>query len=216
MKYKAVLFDLDGTLLNTLKDIATSMNHALSRLGFPQHKLEACKYFIGSGREAMALRALPDSHRDPATVVKLANLIFEEYGKHWADSTHPYDGIPALLDSLTARGIKMVILSNKPHDSTEMTVSRLLPKWSFEVVMGAQPSLPAKPDPTSAFQIARRIDVRPEEFLFLGDSDTDMETATAAGMYPVGALWGFRTGDELLAGGAKALIEYPTHLLQLL
>jgi len=107
-------------------------------------------------------------------------------------------------------------LSNKPQDSTELTVSKLLPNWQFQVVKGAQPSVPRKPDPTVALQIARLIDIQPVEFLFLGDTDIDMKTAVAAGMYPVGALWGFRTADELLAGGAKLLIEYPTHLLRLL
>ena len=216
MTYKAVLFDLGETLLNTLNDMATSVNNALGRLNFPQHETEIYKYFIGGGREALALRALQEDHRNTATVTKLAALIFEEYEKHWADSTHPYNGIPELLDALKVRDIEMVVLSNKPHDFTELTVSKLLSNWVFRVVMGTQPSVPQKPDPTMALQIARQIDIRPEEFLYLGDSDIDMKTAVAAGMYPVGALWGFRTREELLASGAEELIEHPTHLLRLL
>ncbi len=216
MNYKAILFDLDGTLLNTLQDLAKSMNSGLARLGFPQHEADAYKHFVGEGREVMAERALPAGNRDESTVAKLADLFNEEYGIHWADSTAPYDGIPEMLDAITALGPKMVVLSNKPHGPTLLTVSHLLSRWRFDVVMGARPSVPRKPDPTSAIQIAEEVGVQPEEFLYLGDSDIDMKTAVGAGMYPVGALWGFRTRDELLAGGAKGLVRHPTELLPML
>jgi len=216
MKYSAVLFDLDGTLLDTLKDLADSVNSVLGHLGFPQHELEAYKYFVGDGREAMATHALPEHHRKAATVDKLVTYINEEYSKRWANNTRPYQGVPNLLDALTSSGIKMAILSNKQHSSTELMVSRLLPRWRFELVVGALPSVPKKPDPTAALQIAQRLNIRPLEFLYLGDSDVDMKAATAADMYPVGALWGFRTADELLSSGARALIQQPTDLLHLL
>lgn len=216
MGYKAVLFDLDGTLLDTLKDIANSANKALLLLGFPPHKLEAYKHFVGDGREILAIRTLPEHCRDPITVSKLSASISEEYSKHCADSTHPYPGVPELLNTLTINNIKMAILSNKPHSFAEIMVSKLLLPWHFDIVVGALPSLPRKPDPTAALQISRRLGIRSSEFLYLGDSDIDMKTATAAGMYPVGALWGFRSADELLAGGAKKLIGYPTDLLSLL
>jgi len=216
MKYSAVLFDLDGTLLNTLEDIADSVNSALGHLGFPQHELEAYKYFIGDGREALAIRTLPEHHQNTVTVDKLITHINEEYSKCWSNNTHPYQGVSDLLDALTSTGIKIAILSNKPHDFTELMVSRLLPQWQFEVVVGALPSVPKKPDPTAALQIARQLNIRTPEFLYLGDSDIDMKTATAADMYPIGALWGFRTADELLASGAKALIQQPVDLLPFL
>ena len=216
MTYRAVLFDLDGTLLDTLQDIADSVNKALSHLGFPQHELEAYKYFVGEGREVLAIRALPEHHRDASTVGKLAACMDEEYSKHWADNTYPYQGIPDLLDALTISDIKMAILSNKPHNFTEMMVSKLLWRWHFEIVVGALPSVPKKPDPTAALQIARRLGIQPSEFLYLGDSGIDMKTATGADMYPVGALWGFRSADELLASGAKTLVEHPSDLLHLL
>ncbi len=216
MKYKTVLFDLDGTLLDTLKDIADSVNKALSHFGFPKHEVEAYKHFIGDGREAMVSRALPEHCRDEATVSKLVTEINEEYAKHWADNTRPYRGIPRLLDALTIRGIKTAVLSNKPDGSTKLMVSKLLSRWRFEVVAGAQPFIPKKPDPTAALQIAQRLNIQSSEFLYLGDSDVDMKTATAAGMYPVGALWGFRNADELLTGGAKELIKNPTDLLNFL
>ncbi len=216
MRYKAVLFDLDGTLLDTLKDIADSVNMALDHLGFPKHELEAYRYFVGDGREALAIRVLPEQHRDTVTVGQLAASIEAEYSKRWANNTRPYQGVPDMLQALTDLGIKMAILSNKPQSSTELMVSGLLPQWRFEVVLGSRSSVPMKPDPTAALQIARRLNFRPVEFLYLGDSDVDMKTATATEMFPVGALWGFRSADELSASGAKELIQHPSDLLHLL
>ena len=216
MKYRAVLFDLDGTLLDTLQDIADSVNTALSHLGFTGHEIESYKYFVGDGRDILAVRVLPESHRDAATVNRLVSYIDHEYSKLWVENTRPYQGIPDLLSKLTSYDIKMAILSNKPHQFTEMMVCRLLSRWHFDVAVGALPSVPKKPDPTAALQIARQLDISPSKFLYLGDSDIDMKTATAASMYPIGALWGFRKADELLANGAKALIEFPSELLRLL
>jgi phosphoglycolate phosphatase len=216
MIYRAVLFDLDGTLLDTLRDIADSMNSVLAHFGFPQHEVEAYKYFVGDGIEALAIRALPEDHRDEVIVDKIIARMGQEYSTQWANSTRPYQGIPELLDVLTGLGIKMAILSNKPQSFVELMVSRLLPQWRFELVLGASPPLPRKPDPTGALQIAKQMNIRPVEFLYLGDSAVDMKTATAANMYPVGALWGFRMAAELLSGGARVLIQHPSHLLQLL
>ena len=215
-KYKAVLFDLDGTLLDTLQDITDSVNEALRCLGYPQHKQEAYKYFVGEGREIMAIRSLPERHRDPATVSKLVDLINVEYAKRWAVNTRPYHGITALLDELTAKDVKMAVLSNKADELTKMAVSTMLSEWQFEAVAGALPDVPRKPDPTAALRIARSLGFQPAEFIYLGDSDTDMKTAASAGMYPAGASWGFRTPDELIAGGARTLIEHPCDLLRLL
>jgi phosphoglycolate phosphatase len=216
MKFNAVLFDLDGTLLDTLEDLADSMNNVLNRFGFPGHAVEAYKYFVGDGMENLARRALPENHRDEATVARCVAAMREEYGTRWAEKTHPYQGIPELLDALTARGIKMAVLSNKPDDFTKVIVTRLLPHWRFELVVGARPSMPKKPDPAAAVELAERLGIPPRGFLYLGDTNTDMQTAGAAGMYPVGVLWGFRTADELTASGAKVLIEHPTDLLELL
>jgi phosphoglycolate phosphatase len=212
MKYRGVLFDLDGTLLDTLQDIADSTNHALKRLGFPGHEVKAYKYFVGEGTEMLAIRSLPENHRDATTVRRLLDLIQSEYCRRWADHTRPYPGVATLLDYLTASQIKIAVLSNKAQEFTEMTVSKLLPSWHFETVVGASPLIPKKPNPTGALMIASELGIPPFEFLYLGDSDIDMKTAVSAGMYPVGALWGFRNRDELVAGGAKALIEHPPGL----
>ena len=161
MKYKAVLFDLDGTLLDTLEDLATSVNRGLADLGFPQHPVRDYKYFVGWGREEMAARALPEDKRDPATIDRLVEIINREYSQHWADHTRPYDGVPELLDALTARKIKMAILSNKPHDFTELMVTRLLSRWHFEIVAGALSSMPKKPDCTVAFKYLSTVKYGP-------------------------------------------------------
>ncbi len=216
MAYRALLFDLDGTLLDTLQDIADSVNSALAYFGFPQHELDAYRYFVGDGVEMLAIRALPEDRRDQMTVGKVVARIDEAYSLRWANNTRPFQGIPELLDALTNIGIRMAILSNKGQSFAELTVSTLLPDWHFDLVVGAQPSIPRKPDPTAALQIARQMSLIPTEFLYLGDSAVDMKTAVAANMYPIGALWGYRTANELLTGGARALVEKPTHVLSLL
>ena len=216
MTYRALISDLDGTLLDTLQDLADSVNAALGRLGLPGHELEAYKYFVGDGRRMMALRALPEDRRDEATLERLSVLITEEYFFGWTSKTRPYDGIPELLDALTSRGIRMAVLSNKPHEYTYPMVGELLSRWSFEVVAGESLEFPKKPDPTGARRILSLMNIKPDECLYIGDSGVDMQTATAAGLFPVGVLWGFRTAEELLENGAKLLVEKPADILALL
>jgi phosphoglycolate phosphatase len=213
MSYKAVLFDLDGTLLDTLTDLADATNHALRSLGFPEHPRESFRYFVGDGVETLIQRVLPGNRCDAATMAECASLMRREYGQGWAATTRPYNGIPELLDSLTSRGIPMAILSNKPDEFTRLCVSQFLPGWQFAAVLGAGTLFSRKPDPAGAREIARRLGVAPGEVVYLGDTNTDMQTAVAVGMFPVGALWGFRTADELTASGAQALAERPLDLL---
>ncbi len=216
MKYQAVLFDLDGTLLDTLKDLADAVNKGLKLLGFPQHSAETIKYFIGDGREVLASKSLPEINRNEKTINKLVDLINREYYQHWADNTRPYPGISEMLDTLAKRGIKMTILSNKPQEFTDLTVTSLLPGRKFEIVAGAVPSMPKKPDPMAALQIAKQLNILPGKFLYVGDSDIDMKTALAAGMFPAGVTWGFRTELELKMAGAAALVHEPRELIDLL
>ena len=192
MTYRAVLFDLDGTLLDTLQDIADSTNKALAQMGFPPHPTEAYKQFVGEGRDVLALRSLPEPNRGPATAARLASLIDDDYTGRWQAYTRPYEGIPELLDALTARGVKMAVLSNKSHTFVELMVGKLLSRWRFDAVQGAMEGLPRKPDPAGAIRVARELKINPPEFLYIGDSGIDMKTANAAGMFAVGALWGFR------------------------
>jgi phosphoglycolate phosphatase len=214
MNFEAVIFDLDGTLLDTIADLTDSMNIALNHFGFPGHDAETCKMFVGDGVEMFAFRALPEKSRDQAMVNKCASLMRQEYRNRWAKKTHPYEGIPELLNELTRRNLKMAILSNKPDDSTKEMVAELLSKWRFHPVAGAQLSVPKKPDPTLAIHISQQLQVPPEQFLYLGDTGTDMRTAQGAGMFAVGALWGFRSAEELMSSGAQVLVEHPREVLR--
>jgi phosphoglycolate phosphatase len=214
--FKAVLFDLDGTLLYTLKDVADAMNKALEHFGYPTHPVDAYKYFIGESVETEAYRALPESARDPAFIKKLAVYSEEIYDKCWGDNTHPYEGIPELLTELQRRRLTLVILSNKNDRFTKVMVKKILSQWPFKIVQGAISDAPLKPDPTLALRIAKQLRIAPEQFLYLGDTNTDMQTAVSAGMFPVGCVWGYRTADELLKSGAKVLINHPAEVLDIL
>ncbi|MDR3570291.1 MAG: HAD family hydrolase [Syntrophobacteraceae bacterium] len=215
--YKAVLFDIDGTLLDTLGDIADAMNSALERLRYPPHALDSYRHMVGEGMENLARRALPDRARsDPKQVLECLEIMLKTYDCNWNATSRPYPGISELLDTLTARGLKMAVLSNKPHEFAVKVVKEFLSAWRFEVVLGERPMVPRKPDPFSALEIADRLSIEPANFIYLGDSATDMKTANGAGMFPVGVLWGFRDAGELMAGGAAKLISQPVELLELL
>jgi phosphoglycolate phosphatase len=216
MPYRVLVSDLDGTLLDTLQDMADAVNLSLDRLGLPQHEVSAYRYFVGDGRRAMAMRALPEEYRtDEDMLERLLALISEEYDRRWIDHSVPYPGVPELLDTLSERGVRLSVLSNKPQVYTGPMVNQILSRWSFECVVGESAALPRKPDPAGALQIAERMGVSPQDCLYIGDSGVDMQTATASGMYPVGVLWGFRDADELLAGGAKVLAAHPRDILPL-
>lgn len=216
-KYKAVIFDLDGTLLDSLEDLADSMNTVLEKCGFPTYPIDNYKYFVGDGMYTLVKRALPESERkDEKTVKKCFLMMKEEYDRRWDNKTRPYSQIPELLNTLDQLGVKKAVLSNKLHEFTKAVVSNLLSDWKFEVVLGQRAQVPKKPDPTGALEIAERLDISPNKFLYLGDTDVDMKTANRAKMHAVGVLWGFREADELLENGAKTLIENPLQLLDLL
>ena len=213
MKFKAIIFDLDGTLLDTLDDLADSMNAVLKGFGFSRHDISAYKYFIGDGIEKLVERALPDSNRDENTLKCATEEMKAIYSRNWAQKTHAYEGIPALLDRCVDQGLQMSILSNKPDGPTQKVVSHFFEQWHFEVVRGARPAVPKKPDPSTALEIAGRLGVPPQDFLYLGDTQVDMLTAVSANMYAVGALWGFREAEELIAGGAQILVARPSDLM---
>jgi phosphoglycolate phosphatase len=212
----ALLFDLDGTLLDTLEDLAGSMNRVLADLGCPAHSVDAYRYFVGEGIVNLVRRALPADRRAEAVVEDGIARMRTAYAEHWADHTHVYDGVADMLDALAARGLPMAVLSNKPHDFTVRCVERFLDRWTFAAVQGVAPDVPPKPDPTGARGIAERLGVAPRRFLYLGDTGTDMRTAVAAGMFPLGVLWGFRPAAELTAAGARALAPTPADILALL
>jgi phosphoglycolate phosphatase len=216
MPFRAIIFDLDGTLLDTLDDIANAANHVLAAQGFPTHPSPHYREFIGDGVVKLMLRALPKTHQDEATVQACVGAYVQEYERTWNALTKPYLGVPEMLDALVLRGLKLAVLSNKPDQFTQRCVTELLAKWTFDVVLGATDQFPRKPDPASAIETARRLGVLPAECLYVGDSGVDMQTARAAQMRPVGALWGFRGKEELLRDGAQHLIDRPSEVLELL
>ena len=203
-------------MLDTLTDLADAMNIALDQLGFPTHPAEAYKYFVGDSIETEAKRALPENHRDNETIKKCVSLTRQQYSRCWAANTAAYPGIPELLCELQMKNIPMTILSNKPDDFTQLMVNKLLADFSFEIVYGVSSKIPKKPDPAGALKIAEQLQIPPEKFLYLGDTNTDMQTASATGMFAVGVLWGFRTAKELKDNGAKILLEKPSQLLEVL
>lgn len=211
--HRAVIFDLDGTLLDTIEDLADSMNKVLSDLGFPVHNTEFYKKTVGDGLPKLAERVLPENRRDEETINHCIREMEVEYQKRWNRKTRPYAGIPQLLVVLEERGIKMNVFSNKPETYTRLAVDYYFPQLPFRYVVGASPSNPRKPDPARALLIAEGLDIDPRYFVFLGDTNTDMKTAVASGMFPVGALWGFRSKSELMESGAKAVISHPLELL---
>ena len=213
--FQAILFDLDGTLLDTLADIACAANAGLKALGFPAHPVESYRRFVGDGAGCLAIRVLPEDHQDDDTVERCREIIRAEYVKCWADNTRPYPGVPGMLAELETRGVPMAVLSNKPHAATRRVVDGFFPDCHFQVIRGALPSVPIKPDPAGAIQVAEELDIPPERFVYLGDTDTDMRTAVAAGMFPAGALWGFRTAGELTENGAKVLVKTPQEVVNL-
>jgi len=159
MNFKAIIFDLDGTLIDSMADLADAMNIVLRDNGFPDHPVDAYRYFIGDGIEMLVERALPTEKRDPETLTRCIAAMKTEYARRWTRKTRPYDGIPELLKGCAAAGLKMTVLTNKPDGPTQAVVSRLMPEAPFELVWGARPELPKKPDPTGARRMAQRLGV---------------------------------------------------------
>lgn len=214
--FKAVIFDLDGTLLDTLEDIADTSNRVLAKNGFPTHPLERYREFVGSGLNVLITRILPEDKRDDKTVEKCVHEFREDYKHNWNIKTAPYAGIIDTLNRLSQRKVRLAVLSNKPDDFARQCVDDMLSGCHFEMVLGLHDGLRPKPDPTGASQIAGFLKLSPDKILFVGDTDIDMNTATAAGMSPCGVLWGFRSREELEKSGAKAIAGHPSDILGLL
>lgn len=214
--FKAVLFDLDGTLINSLHDIADSMNRVLLKKGYQVHDYDAYRYFIGRGLRNLVSKTLPEYERSEQNITNLFQELLQDYEFNLLNKTTLYKGVPELLNSLTDRKIRLCILSNKADAFTKKIAEELLKPWHFEVVLGSGGEFPRKPNPSSALHICLEMGIKPENYLYLGDTSVDMETARAAGMYAVGVSWGFRSKKELLEGGAQKIIDQPQQVLELL
>jgi phosphoglycolate phosphatase len=214
MAFQAAIFDLDGTLIDSLSDIAWSANHVLVQQGFAVHEKREYLRFVGQGLQQLFRQALPPDQTTEENVQCCCAAFRDIYREHWNVDTRPYDGIAALLDRLQRIGVALAVLSNKPHEFTVRCADVFFRDVAFSAVLGQREGVPRKPDPTAALEIAAGWSLPPEACLYVGDTATDIETALAAGMHPVGVLWGFRPKQELVDAGARGLVSEPAELLR--
>ena len=213
---KAIIFDLDGTLLDTLEDIAISANDALVHLGFEAQEVQKYRYFVGEGVVKLFENIFAASPQSPAIIAEAVQRFETHYAKQFNQTTKLYEGISKMLTFLQKRGFKMAILSNKSDSFTKMCAIKYLRQWHFEAVYGARDGVPRKPHPQGALDVAEVLHVKPQECYYLGDTMIDMQTASGAGMRAIGALWGFRDEEELREHGAQHLVKTPSELIKLL
>lgn len=212
---KAVIFDLDGTLINSLDDIANAMNEALRENGYGTHSVESFKHFIGTGVVNLVKNALPPENSDDERAINAVRESYRTlYEKNYLENTKPYDGITELIKSLKEKGFKIAVLSNKPHNFTVELAEHFFDEFDF--VLGQQDGVPKKPSPAGVNLILNECNLNKEDCIYLGDSGVDMQTAKAAGITAVGVLWGFREKEELLENGADYLISKPHEVLHLI
>jgi len=215
--FQGVIFDLDGTLIDSLGDIAAACNRTLKGHGLPEHPIGAYRHFIGDGVGKLISRALPEGRRtDQALNDSCLKMYAQDYGQAWKVTTSLYSGVMEMLDGLTKLNIKMAVLSNEPDGFTKVCVGEFLSKWRFEVVLGAGGSFAHKPDPSSALYIAGRMGFSAERIIYAGDMPVDMYTAKNAGMFGVGVSWGLRSDEELKLAGAKMVIHRPSEIIALI
>lgn len=212
---KLVIFDLDGTLINSVADLGQATNHALQLHGFPMHDLSKYNYFVGNGVTKLIERALPEQFRDEATIEKVKSGFLDYYMRHKTDLTRPYDGIPELLHALQEKGVKIAVASNKFIAGTQALVKGFFPDIDFCAVLGQREGVPIKPDPYIANEAMQLAGVGRGDCLYVGDTATDMQTASNAGLESVGVSWGFRPVSELKDAGAAHIIDKPAELLSL-
>ncbi|MDO5969650.1 HAD family hydrolase [Flavivirga aquimarina] len=215
MTYKAIIFDLDGTLVNSIEDLGDSMNLVLDNFGYPTHNYKAYNHFVGSGIKNLVIKALPETHKTHDIVNTCFNAMMDVYSNNCTVKTKPYDGILELLNQLKSQKLKLSVLSNKSDILTKKVVSSLLPNY-FHPVFGLTKEVNKKPNPIKALEISETLNIKPENIIFVGDTNIDIQTAKNANMLAVGVTWGFRDKKELIESGAKYILNHPTDLLDIL
>lgn len=213
---RLAIFDLDGTLLDSLEDLANSANEMLQECGYPVHEIRSYRHFVGDGARTLVERILPDGSRSAEVIDQCLARYLAIYGRRWEEKSCPYDGIPGLLDGLRAREIALAVLSNKPQEGTERCMERFFGAWEWVQVIGHRVGHPKKPDPAGVREILRHAGVSAAETVYFGDTDTDMKTAVAAGVRPAGVLWGFRDREELERHGAEWVLGAPSDFFAIL
>lgn len=212
---KTIIFDLDGTLLDTLADLADSANYTMEQMGYPTHPVDSYRYFVGNGVPKLLERCLPEDKRTEENILTARRIFADYYNVHFVDKTRPYDGVKELLEKLKESGVKMAVASNKSDEFTVSLVKRFFGN-AFDMVQGGKADVPKKPAPDIVYGIMDRLGAVPENTYFAGDSNVDMHTAKNAGIKAIGCLWGFRTKEELLEGGADFLAESPIDIYKIL
>jgi phosphoglycolate phosphatase len=212
MRFSAVIFDLDGTLVDTLADIAIATNAVLQKFKQPEHSIEAYKTLVGDGVAVLFQRAWPATKDQPTLLQAAITGFHESYEQQWHNRSRPYAGIDSLLERLQSCRLPLTVLSNKPDPFTQKCVAHFFPQVRFTVVLGQKPDFPRKPDPAGVFHIAETLKVAVERIAYIGDTNTDMETAVSAGCCAIGVSWGFRSVDELKQSGAAHIFHSPLAL----
>ncbi len=210
---KLIIFDLDGTLLNTIADLASATNHALAANGYPQHATEEYRFFVGNGINKLFERALPEGEKTETNVLRIRQSFIPYYDVHCADLTRPYPGIPELLNTLQQKGIQIAVASNKYQRATGKLIPHFFPDIRFTAILGQREGIPRKPDPQIVHEIIKLAGVQPEDVLYVGDSNVDMQTALHAKVDGIGVTWGFRPRTELEEGHPFAIIDKASDLL---
>lgn len=212
--YKAVIFDLDGTLINSLDDLADAVNYGLNKMKLPPYPTEAYKKFVGSGAIKLCERALKGKAENQDAVNTLHSYFSEYYDVHCLDKSAPYPGIPELISKLKDLGIRMAVASNKPDEFTNFIIKKMFPENTFSVVFGKRPSRDVKPAPDIVYDIIDKLCIPKDEIFLAGDSDIDIITAKNAGIKSVGCTWGFRGKSELIAAGADYTVDFPEEIIK--
>ena len=210
---RLVVFDLDGTLINSIADLTVAVNQALVACGYPTHSEQECSMMVGNGVRKLFERALPEGERTEENVERIRELFIPFYDIHNADLSRPYEGICELLAELQTRGIEMAVASNKYHSATQKLIAHYFPNIRFEVVLGHREGVPAKPHPQIVDDIIAHTGVLKEDILYVGDTSVDMQTAANAGVDVIGVSWGYRPREELAAHNPLAIIDHPNELI---
>ncbi|MEJ2057101.1 MAG: HAD family hydrolase [Desulfofustis sp.] len=211
-RFTTILFDLDGTLIDSLGDIAEAANSALRASGYPEHPVDRYRYFVGDGLMTLTRRIVPEDTAEER-LPELAEAFRKRYKNSWNRTSRPYQGIDSMLSALAGYGVNLAVLSNKPDDFTQTFVASFFPDVPFGLVFGNRERVPKKPDPQAALEIAEYFDSDPSLCLFVGDTSVDILTAKAAGMMSIGVTWGFRDRYELERSGADIIIDKPAELI---